>query len=318
MSIPQKSEKTSATDKIAGLSDIEELEGISPRDLWADRGAAFPGVLMSKFKRYKQTCSLIRSAKKEQHRVLAYLEEHSRLDAVRISDFDNTGTLSHLLMLHLVKFEEESDELPPLNLKSFHLEETDAERKAAFSQDQRRTSRQLKHSGETLVEHFSTQAREKSEEARGDSRRAISRAASNSATRLSQHDALPENKLQYLRESRERKLRYSPERRKRSRSRMRSPREQFSQNTRAQYSEERIKDPKRQDRNGQKNRQHTYEKQPSIRRDYSRSREPQGWGKEIEQRYPNNSARGDVRRKNRSRSRNRSRRRSTRSVDIRR
>ena len=82
---------------------------------------------MSKFKRYKKTCSLIRSAKKEQHRVEAYLEEHSRLDASRITDFDNTGTLSHLLMLHLVRFEEESDELPPLNLKYSHLEETDEE-----------------------------------------------------------------------------------------------------------------------------------------------------------------------------------------------
>ena len=135
MSLKQKSGKTSATDKIAGLSDIEELEGVSPRDLWSDRGAAFPGVLMSKLKRYKKTCSLIRSAKKEQHRVLTYLEEHKRLDATRITDFDNTGTLSHLLMLHLVRFEEESDELTPLNLKCPHLEETDAESKGAFSQD---------------------------------------------------------------------------------------------------------------------------------------------------------------------------------------
>ena len=186
MSIQQKSEKTSATDKIAGLSDIEELEGVSPRDLWADRGAAFPGVLMSKFKRYKLTCSLIRSAKKEQHRVLAYLEEHSRLDAVPISDFDNTGTLSHLLMLHLVRFEEESDELPPLNLKCPYIEETDAERKAAFSQDQRRTSRQLKHARETPIEHVSPQAEELSEDVREDSRRAIPRADSKSPMRLLQ------------------------------------------------------------------------------------------------------------------------------------
>ena len=43
MSLEQKSAKKTATDKIAGLSDIEELEGVSPRDLWYDGGAAFPG-----------------------------------------------------------------------------------------------------------------------------------------------------------------------------------------------------------------------------------------------------------------------------------
>ena len=99
---------------------------------------------MSKFKKYKETCDVVRSLGKEHHRVSKFLSSHNRLDATRIGTFDDTGTLSHLLLLLLAKFEDECGKLPPFKVERPYLEETDAERRTAFSQEQRRNSRQQK------------------------------------------------------------------------------------------------------------------------------------------------------------------------------
>ena len=55
--------------RIQGLEDINDLEQVSPRKFWCDKGCAFMGVLMSNFKNYKAERGLIREAQKEQHQV---------------------------------------------------------------------------------------------------------------------------------------------------------------------------------------------------------------------------------------------------------
>ena len=77
---------------------------------------------MSKFKRYKETFNVIRSLEKEHHRVSAFLSSHARLDATRLGSFDDTGTLSHPLLLLLTKFEDECEKLPPLEVRRPYLE----------------------------------------------------------------------------------------------------------------------------------------------------------------------------------------------------
>ena len=72
---------------------------------------------MSKFKRYKETCDVVRSLGKEHHRVSAFLSRHARLDAARLGSFDDTGTLSHRLLLLLAKFEDECGKLPPFKVE---------------------------------------------------------------------------------------------------------------------------------------------------------------------------------------------------------
>ena len=95
--------------KFAGLTEINDFDVIKPRDHWCDKGAAFTGKLMSKFKCFKAACSLIRAQKKEHHQIIEYTSQSIRgwLDPSGFSRFDDTGTLSHLLMLLLAKFEEE-------------------------------------------------------------------------------------------------------------------------------------------------------------------------------------------------------------------
>ena len=69
---------------------------------------------MSKFKGYKETCALVREAKKELHRVTEFLVAHTPIEAARLSEFDATGTLSHLLLLYLARLEEGSITFPQL------------------------------------------------------------------------------------------------------------------------------------------------------------------------------------------------------------
>ena len=66
-----------------------------------------------------------------------------RLSTVEIKNFDDSGTLSHMLILHLSLFEEEmnaSNKRLPIwePRKKPILKETDAERQIAVSQEQRR------------------------------------------------------------------------------------------------------------------------------------------------------------------------------------
>ena len=95
---------------------------------------------MSKFKSYKQTCALIREAKKEQHRVTEFLVLQTPIKTARLSEFDATGTLSHLLLLYLARLEEASKAFPRFDSKPPTLPETVAERKTAFCEERRKSS----------------------------------------------------------------------------------------------------------------------------------------------------------------------------------
>ena len=88
---------------------------------------------MSKFKNYKQTCALVREAQKEQHPVTEFLAAHTPIETARLSDFETTGTFSHLLLLYLARLEEKSASFPQLEtIPPPTLTETDAERKMTF------------------------------------------------------------------------------------------------------------------------------------------------------------------------------------------
>ena len=72
---------------------------------------------------------------------MTYLADHARLNPLQIGRFDETGTLSHLLVLLLSQFEVEMKDakksLPPEETKPVsELSENDAERQTAFSQQQ--------------------------------------------------------------------------------------------------------------------------------------------------------------------------------------
>ena len=68
---------------------------------------------------------------------------NDRIDAGCIQEFEETGTLSHMLTVELARYEEEMTQAgkilpkwePP---KRPRLKETDAERQIAFTQEQRR------------------------------------------------------------------------------------------------------------------------------------------------------------------------------------
>ena len=138
--------KEKSKQEIKGLKDVPNLEEVRPEMLRSDEGVPFPALLLAKFKKFKGTCKLVRSMKKEQHRVMAYLESHARLDAQCVQEFDDSGTLSHLLLLFLARFETElkadKKQLPPEERgEPSELEEDDAERQTAFSQQQKRAQR---------------------------------------------------------------------------------------------------------------------------------------------------------------------------------
>ena len=100
---------------------------------------------MSKFKSYKQTCALIREAKKEHHRVTEFLVAHTPIESIKLAEFDTTGTLSHLLLLFLARLEETSKAFPRLGSNPPPtLPETAAERRTAFCQERRKSSQRQK------------------------------------------------------------------------------------------------------------------------------------------------------------------------------
>ena len=144
--IEKEKEKPRKSKKIKGIKDFVSFDGILTEELWSDKGVAFPSALMTKFKKYKQTCKLIKSMEKEHHRVSAYLGDNARWNPLQAERFDETGILSQLLILLLAQFEtelkEEGKTLPPEETKD-HLElsENDAERQTAFSQEQFRRAK---------------------------------------------------------------------------------------------------------------------------------------------------------------------------------
>ena len=76
---------------------------------------------------------MIKSMRKELHRVSAYLNDNARWNPLQADRFDETGTLSHLLILLLAKFEielkEQGKSLPPEETDDHsELSENDAER----------------------------------------------------------------------------------------------------------------------------------------------------------------------------------------------
>ena len=50
---------------IKGLHDFKDLAHISPEQLWNDGGIPFPRVLLVKFKKFADTCGLIRKMERE-------------------------------------------------------------------------------------------------------------------------------------------------------------------------------------------------------------------------------------------------------------
>ena len=84
MSAKLESNRKSAAEKIASISDIENLDAVLPRDLCCDKGTAFPRVLMSNLKRYKESCNVVHSLEKVHHRMSAFLSSHARFDATRL------------------------------------------------------------------------------------------------------------------------------------------------------------------------------------------------------------------------------------------
>ena len=52
-----------ATQGMAGLDDIQNLDQVSSSVLYCDKGSAFSGVMMSKFKSFTQTFAVTREAK---------------------------------------------------------------------------------------------------------------------------------------------------------------------------------------------------------------------------------------------------------------
>ena len=78
--VEKKTQSSADRKKILGLEDIDSLQGVQPEELWPDGGTPFPAKLLRKFKKHKQTCKLIRTMKKELHRVGAYLSDHARLN----------------------------------------------------------------------------------------------------------------------------------------------------------------------------------------------------------------------------------------------
>ena len=117
---------------------------VRPEQLWCDKGTSFPGPLMARFKKKKQTCKLLRTMGKEQHREKKYLIDNARYIPESFQVFDETGTLSPLLMLLMMEFEEElalaNKKMPIVIPRKVHtLLETDAERQTEFSQELRRT-----------------------------------------------------------------------------------------------------------------------------------------------------------------------------------
>ena len=50
---------------IKGLHDFEDLEHVTPEQLWIDGGIPFPKVLLVKFKKFTDTCGLIKEMERE-------------------------------------------------------------------------------------------------------------------------------------------------------------------------------------------------------------------------------------------------------------
>ena len=62
---------------------------------------------MVKFKEFTGACKQIQRTGKEEHNVVEYLVDSNRLDAGCIGINEDTGTLSHRLIVELARFEEE-------------------------------------------------------------------------------------------------------------------------------------------------------------------------------------------------------------------
>ena len=83
------------------------VEYISPNDLWTDIGISFPRPLLLKFEIFIGTCSLIRGNRKEWYRVIEYLRDGNRVDPGCIKQLEETGTLPHMLITDLARYEDE-------------------------------------------------------------------------------------------------------------------------------------------------------------------------------------------------------------------
>ena len=132
--------KKSNTRRIKLREELGDLKLVMPDDLWSDNGTAFPAPLMTAFKKEKEACARVKALGKEWHKVTKYLAEHMRWEPANLKKYDDTGTLSHMLMLLMVDFNKELTakgmKLPGVaQVKQQLFAETDAERQAEFCQD---------------------------------------------------------------------------------------------------------------------------------------------------------------------------------------
>ena len=294
----QAEELTGNIDKklIKGLQDFEDLAHVGPEQLWSDGGIPFPRVLLVKFKKFTDTCELIQEMGREWHKGIEYLMSWGRLNAVKISSFEECGTLSHLLILHLSLFEEEmrasNKRLPKWEpRKKPDLKETEAERQIAFCQEQRR--KKIKAGDErTLAEKMENKDNRPESRARAGSESvksqhshdspkiSVSRSIKRSRSYREQRKRGPkisaESKRRRLTEPRSRsrtnrkKGRITEERKLRSTQRRRTmPRTNSGRDRRARQSE-RHRYPRRTSRD---RRSYTRPKRPYTSPEYSLARE---------------------------------------------
>ena len=132
--------KKSSARRIKLREELGGLELVQPEDLWSDNGTAFPTPLMTAFKKEKEACARVKALGKEWHKVTRYLVEHKRWQPANLRKYDDSGTLSHFLLLLMVDFNKEliakGMKLPGVpRVKQQLFAETDAERQAEFSQD---------------------------------------------------------------------------------------------------------------------------------------------------------------------------------------
>ena len=71
----------------------------------------FPKILLDRFKKYKESCRMVKGTGKDVLRVAEYLIKHRRVDRRMLEAFDGSGTLSHLLLLELARFEEDASKV---------------------------------------------------------------------------------------------------------------------------------------------------------------------------------------------------------------
>ena len=126
--------------------ELPQMHNLSLDDLRSDGGTPYPGEIFSAFKSFRATCRIVRELKRDHHRILTYLKTHNRLGNWDLQQVDQTGKLSHLVLLCLATFEvdlrKKLQQLPtPTALPEMQPPTTDAELITDFRQERWRAAR---------------------------------------------------------------------------------------------------------------------------------------------------------------------------------